>query len=69
MRIRIQLITFMHIRLRILPFNLMRNHVDPDPDSQHCLDPDLHQRDADTQNAVGNTVFFRLTARQAARCA
>jgi hypothetical protein len=33
--IRIQLITFMRMRIRILPFNLMRIHADPDSDAQH----------------------------------
>ncbi len=27
----------MRIRSRILPFNLMRIHADPDPDPQHCF--------------------------------
>jgi hypothetical protein len=33
--IRIHLITFMRMRIRILPINLMRIHADPDP--KHCL--------------------------------
>jgi hypothetical protein len=30
-------ITLMRIRIRILPYNLMRIHVDAHPDPEHCL--------------------------------
>jgi hypothetical protein len=33
-RIQIQLITVMRLLIRILPFNLMWFHADPDPDPQ-----------------------------------